>query len=261
MKVKVTKVNGNNNTFVLLYKEALIKNPILNKNLINRICNFDNKIVDGLLVLEYINTKKIKLDYFNNDGTWETLCVNGVRCAALYIYNKYKIKEINVECGDGIHNTLIKGKNISVSMLEPFYVTNQINIYGHKGFFINSGAKHFITPIDDLKIDKNILIKIAKKIKSNTKEFPDGVNVNFYKIINKETIEVITYEKGIEDIVESCASGSFACAYHLVKKGLINKNINVINSGGSLKIKFSTNFNNNYIIAGAFIGKEYFINI
>ena len=46
--------------------------------------------------------------------------------------------------------------------------------------------------------DKKQILNLAKKIRYNTKTFPDGVNVNFYKVVNHDTIEVKTYEKGIE---------------------------------------------------------------
>ena len=43
--------------------------------------------------------------------------------------------------------------------------------------------------------------------------FPYEINVNYYKVIGSNTIEVKTYEKGIESMMQSCASGSFVCAY------------------------------------------------
>lgn len=262
MKVKVTKVNANNNTFILLYNENLQKDLLLNKNIIKKLCKAsDNKLVDGLLVLIYSNRNSATLDYYNNDGSWETLCVNGTRCAALYIYNLYNISNLDIKCGDGIHKTNKIKNNISVSMSKPKYVTNKININNISGYFINSGAKHFILPLNDTIQGEQQLSDLAKKIRYNKNIFPDGVNVNFYKIINRKKIEVITYEKGIEGIVESCASGSFACAYHLSKNQLINKNITVINKGGLLNIKFDKNFNKNYIISGAKIEGDYLLDI
>ena len=81
MKVKVTKVHGNNNTFILLFNPNLTDNTFNNKKVIKKLCKIKkNKSVDGLLVLKYLNKKNICLDYYNNDGTWETFCANGLRC-------------------------------------------------------------------------------------------------------------------------------------------------------------------------------------
>ena len=81
------------------------------------------------------------------------------------------------------------------------------------GYYIYAGAKHFVIEYSD-EWERNEILEIkAKKIRFNS-FFLNGVNVNFYKIINYNTIEVKTYEKGIEKMMLSCASGSFACAYH-----------------------------------------------
>ena len=261
MKVKVTKVNGNNNDFVLLLKKDIPKNLLSDTENIKILCKTKKKrLVDGLLVLKYIDCNKSFLDYYNNDGTWETLCVNGIRCAALFIYKKYNKNSLKIQCGDGEHRVEIINDKISVSMREPKYITNQIQIEGIKGYFINSGAKHFITEIDGDWPSINELIFKAKKIRFNTKYFPNGVNVNFFKIINEDTLEITTYEKGIENIVKSCASGSYACAYHISKK-TSKKRFTIINNGGNLDINFSSKYKNNNITAGAIIEENYFISI
>jgi len=258
MKVKVTKVNGNNNDFVLLLKKDIPKNLLSDTENIKILCKTKKKrLVDGLLVLKYIDCNKSFLDYYNNDGTWETLCVNGIRCAALFIYKKYNKNSLIIQCGDGEHRVEIINDKISVSMREPQYITNQIQIEGIKGYFINSGAKHFITEIRGKWPSINELTSKAKIIRFNTKYFPDGVNVNFFKMIDKDALEVVTYEKGIENIVESCASGSYACAYH-IGKNISTKNFTIINSGGNLHINFSNDFKKNYIIGNAQIEKSYF---
>ena len=261
MKVKVTKVNGNKNTFVLLYNQKFENGLSLSADKIKKLCKINKNIsVDGLLNLNYFSRKNITLEYYNNDGSWETLCVNGLRCAALYIYNLYQIDTLEIQCGDGIHKTIKIGNNISVSMPKPKYVSKKINIQNISGDYINSGAKHFVLPFIN-HFDKKQILNLAKKIRYDTKTFPDGVNVNFYKIINKDKIEVITYEKGIEGIVDSCASGSFACAYHLLKNQLINNNITVVNKGGLLNIIFDKNYKDNYIISDAEIEKNYIVHI
>ena len=80
---------------------------------------------------------------------------------------------------------------------------------------------------------------------------PDGLNVNYYKIIKKNTLQVKTYEKGIEKIMQSCASGSYACAYDYSKKNNVYGKIKVLNDGGISQITFSENYINNLFKAKA----------
>ena len=96
------------------------------------------------------------------------------------------------------------------------------------------------------------LEKIFQSIRYDNLTFPNGTNVNFYQIINNSTIEVKTYEKGIECIMPSCASGSFAAAFDYVKnnKDISNK-INVLNEGGNIEVIFSSDFKENLIRAKA----------
>ena len=48
--------------------------------------------VDGVIFVEPIDDLKVKMYYFNNDGSIAELCVNGVRCVAKYaLDNNYVI--------------------------------------------------------------------------------------------------------------------------------------------------------------------------
>ena len=87
--------------------------------------------------------------------------------------------------------------------------------------------------------NNNKLTTLAKKIRYNKKIFPNGINVNFFKILDKSTIEVKTYEKGVEDLMMSCGSGSVACVYHLSKIGKIQSPVTVNTLGGQLQIDFT----------------------
>ena len=232
MKLPIVKANGNQNSFILIEKTFSDLNLNI-ENIIN-LCKIDNQIVDGLVTIKKINSKKFKVDYFNNDGTWETLCINSLRCVGLLLLKKYNLKRCIAQCGDGNHLVeIINNNNVRVSMNPPEYRSEEIEIDGIRGFYIFTGAKHFVINYKNEWPSITSLEKIAKKIRYN-KIFKNGVNVNFYKN-NKNNIDVITYEKGIEKIMPSCASGSFACAYHhIFNNNLKNKDIYITNIVGEL---------------------------
>ena len=64
-----------------------------------------NYNTDGLIVFNASNPSKITMDYYNRDGTWETLCVNGIICTALVIHTQFLTTKFSVMCGDGLHQT------------------------------------------------------------------------------------------------------------------------------------------------------------
>ena len=68
--------------------------------------------------------------------------------------------------------------------------------------------------------------------------FPKGVNVNFFTINNDKTINILTYEKGVENVMRSCASGSTAVVFHLSQINAISSPIITKSIGGNLTITF-----------------------
>ena len=50
-----------------------------------------DKNIDGLITAN-IETNNIVMDYYNNDGSWETLCVNALKCVGLLLNNTLDLK-------------------------------------------------------------------------------------------------------------------------------------------------------------------------
>ena len=104
MEIKVTKADGAGNSFVIIYDNNNHK-LITNSNFIQKICSKEFGFnTDGMLLLSDHDTYDYKMDYFNNDGSWETMCANGARCAALFMFQKKIVsKKISFLAGDGQH--------------------------------------------------------------------------------------------------------------------------------------------------------------
>ena len=204
-------------------------------------------MTDGLIIIDN-NNNNPKINYFNNDGSWETFCLNGLACAVMLFKNSYDIKINFIECNEVIYPVKINDYNeVSIIIPEPRYIKKNIIVENYNGNYIDSGAKHLVINFKDPWINKNEIKKLSQKIRFNTELFPEGININYYKEINNNTIEVKTYEKGIESMMDSCASGSYACAYEYSIKKNINNQINVLNDGGNFSIMFSENYNKNTV--------------
>ena len=240
MLLPFTKAHGTGNSFIIIY---LPECPYLklNEKIIKTLCKSNSTpSIDGLLTLEQDDKYDFKMDYYNNDGTWETMCVNGARCAGLLLYEK---KHSCFISGDGPHEMIIHDENnIELTIFPPEYTSNEITIDGLSGFSVNSGAKHFVIEVDaDCNIDWEA---VGKKIRFSNNFAPHGTNVNFVKKISSKILEVITYEKGVEQIMESCGSGSVAAAYHMQKKYNLDNNLTINVKGGILTIKTDENWKN-----------------
>ena len=244
MLLPFTKAHGTGNSFIIIYLPDCPQLKI-NSDLIQSLCNFNIGIgVDGVLVLDNDDTYDFKMDYYNNDGSWETMCANGARCAGLFLYDK-KIINKNAEfiSGDGPHEIIIHDqKNVSLTIYPPKYTSEEIIIDNFSGFSINSGAKHFVVEVNQHEnLDWEA---IGRKIRYADNFAPNGTNVNFVKKITSHELQVITYEKGIEKIMQSCGSGSVASAFHMQKKYNLNNNLTIRVLGGELYINANQSWDN-----------------
>lgn len=259
MKIPFYKCNGNGNSFIIIKHNDILDKFFYDASVIKYICTLNKEKVDGFVL---INNKKnnIKMDYFNNDGSWETLCLNGLRCASLVLGKKNNSNKINIFCNKVLYKTKILMDNmISVNLNKPKYNLKNIEVESFIGHYIDVGAKHFVIEYNNKWPSLKKLEIAAKRIRYNKSIFPDGINVNFYKIIDSNVIEVKTYEKGVESMMDSCASGSYACAFHYFSELSSFGKINVKNIGGNFQIIFDKNYMNNLLIGKAEIEYEDFL--
>ena len=243
MDIPFTKGHGTGNDFIILYSED-VRSIDINPSLIQKLCDRRTGVgADGLLLLSPSDTHDFTMDYYNNDGSWETMCANGARCAVLYMYNRGFINNKTSFCaGDGQHNAEIgDDNNIRLQMKSPKYKTGSIKVKGYEGCHVDSGAKHFAVPVEDLsKID---VYNSGRKIRFSKEFSPNGININFFTKTGPDSLSVETYEKGVEQIMLSCGSGSVAAAYHASQTVGLNSPINVTVPGGKLIIEFDNDWN------------------
>ena len=162
MNIPFTNSHANGNDFILIHANDFPA-KYRTKNIICNICSRHTGIgADGLLIVSESKHYDFELDYYNCDGSWETLCANGSRCAILYMYRNKKIKEnTKFLAGDGVHAAkLLKQSSVSMSINTPTYKSNKLIVEGLSGYFIDSGAKHFV-------VESKNLDEIYDQIKKN----------------------------------------------------------------------------------------------
>ena len=65
--------------------------------------------------------------------------------------------------------------------------------------------------------------------------FPKGANVSFVKLIGKDEVKAVTYERGVEDFTLACGTGCGSIVTALTLKGLVSgKDVKVSMPGGEL---------------------------
>ena len=262
--IEFTKMHGLGNDFICI-------NQLDNKNYINPnkigetarlYCNRNFGIgADGIILIKESDIADIKMKIINKDGTIASMCGNGIRCMAKYIFDKGIInkKDIRVETGDGIKQINIIEKNqkaekIVVNMGKPRFKANEIPIKTKnqeipimtkkkildKEFemcTIFMGNPHTVIVVDDLeKID----IKKYGELIEKDDIFPEKTNVDFIQILDKSNIKMHVWERGVGETL-GCGTGACAAVVVLNLKNLVFDKCRVLLKGGELKIKVDNN--------------------
>ncbi|NCB17409.1 MAG: diaminopimelate epimerase, partial [Synergistales bacterium] len=101
--------------------------------------------------------------------------------------------------------------------------------------FLRVGVPHAVL-FCDTEPSREGMVQVGRTLRHDKSLFPDGVNVNFVFGGDEVSIRSVTYERGVEDLTDSCGTGSTASAVcWLLRNGapsLPGAVVDVINPGG-----------------------------
>ena len=246
-----TKMQGVGNDLIVIdqMKVGPIANPShFSKKISNRRTGIG---ADQVLYVSKSRACDFSLRFFNADGSEAETCGNGLRCAAIYVFeNKYTTKkELVFETAAGSRKAKIIGKQVQVDMGEPIMKGREIpvNLSGRvvnrplrvdaKEFRItclSMGNPHCIIFQDNLEnLD---LRRFGPQIEHHS-IFPKRANVSFVNVTGKSEVQVRVWERGAG---ETLACGSAACAVAVagVLNGFTERKISVAMRGGKLEIEW-----------------------
>jgi len=258
------KIQSNGNNFLLLDNRNLnLESESISRYAI-RDCDIKKGIgADGLLVLENSDCAEFRMRIFNSNGFESEMCGNGARCIALYAYDhKIALEKMHFETLSGIIYAEVSGVQVKITLgtynINPSLDLQQTDIHEETLYyqFLTIGVPHVVVFLEDNKTYTKAEMKlIGAALDTNHRLFQSGTNVNFVKKINNgsesidqveshsdlDKIEVITYERGVEDITDSCGTGSCASAILASIRYHLTSPIEVINIGGINRVYFIKN--------------------
>lgn len=217
-KLYFTKMVASGNDFVVIEDWHKAQGSRL-KVLVKKICDRKYGIgADGVLFLEKSKIADTRMKIFNVDGSEAEMCGNGARCTALYISRQpaasSRPKKTTIETKAGIIDAEVSGDNVKIKLTQPKDIELDIPIKINKRLlkvnFINTGVPHTIVFVEGLK--KIDAVNLGRQIRCHKRFFPAGTNADFVEILNGNSLEVRTYERGVEDETLACGTGSVASA-------------------------------------------------
>jgi len=250
--INFTKMQGTGNDFVVIEDfEGKYDNL---EELAIKLCDRHFGIgADGILMVRKSNIADIQMVIINADGSYASMCGNGIRCFAKYVWEKKYVsgEKIKIETGDGVKLASISVKDgyaqgVTINMgkykfnpksipaLSPVEIVNKRLEINNKEYYITSllmGVPHTIVfgKDEDYEVEEGKFIE-------NYEMFPEKTNVNFCEVVDKNMIRVKTWERGA-GITLACGTGSCASVVAAKRLGYIEGKVTVQVPGGLLNIE------------------------
>jgi len=239
MKLHFEKYSAHGNDFIIIDNRLhTVDNN--DSGLFRRLCRRRTAVgADGVILLD-TDKPDYRAHFFNADGLPASMCGNGSRAAAdcarrlgiistkgiFWVGNVRHHAEIEQDGGVGI--------DIFIDNDEPVAYEFSGESGNHTGFFCTAGVPHLIIFDDRLAEEKPV--EYARKIRSSRLFAPAGANVSFVRVVDPNTIEIATFERGVEDFTLSCGTGAAAAVFSGIRKAGLKLPVSVRAQGGTLRV-------------------------
>ena len=262
MKTFFVKSHGLGNDYFTL-NEAELSFSLNEKN-IRLLCDVHYGIgSDGILLKVASSKADFGLKIYNPDGSEAEKSGNGLRIFAKYLYDYGHTsgKIFTIETPGGVvtaeisEETSGKANRVKVDMGKANFNSHQVPVLCDETecldhplniidetYLINCvsvGNPHCV--IVCTKLTKAEILKHGSEIE-NHPMFPNRINVQFAKVISRNEVEILIWERGAG---YTLASGSSSCAVAavMVKKGLTDRKMTLKMPGGTLQIEIDEAWN------------------
>ena len=253
MLMKFTKMHGLGNDFVVI--DAVTQNVRVTGSMVRRLANRTLGIgCDQVLVIEPPTEEDIDFNYriFNQDGGEVEQCGNGARCLARYVYDrqltgknpilvktKNRVMTMHLEA-----NKLVR-VDMGIPQLDPAQIPFQaegpaarydIDVAGetYQVAAVSMGNPHTLLQVDD--VDTAPVETLGPALECHSR-FPNRVNVGFMQIVDRNTIKLRVFERGVGE-TQACGSGACAAAVAAIQQELVDSSVTFQLSGGDLNIQW-----------------------
>lgn len=257
--MKFTKMHGCGNDYIYIdcFKETVTNESALAIKLSDRHFGIGG---DGIILIKKGTKADFEMVMYNADGSRGAMCGNGIRCVAKYVYdNGYTDKtsfsiesmgavkyiDVTVENGKVIlakvdmGAPILKAADIPVNSDNEKVISEKITVADREFNMtcVSMGNPHAVMFIDEHPKDFDLDFYGAK-FECNTDIFPNRVNAEFAKIIDRNNIEMRVFERGTGETL-ACGTGTCATVVAAIRNGYVDNDVTVHLIGGDLQIQWS----------------------
>jgi len=216
---------------------------------------------DQLISIEGSGQDDAFMRVWNADGGRVETCGNALRCVAWYLNPKAEDRTLTIDTLGGRTRARVLAADdrtgtASVDMGKPRLLWSEIPLSEemdtlrlelqvgpidaplyHTPCAVNMGNPHIVFFVADMdRVD----VAGAGSLIENHPLFPDGVNVEFAQILDRQTIRMRVWERGA-GITKACGTGACATLVAAVRRGLCERAADIVMDGGPLHIAWAEN--------------------
>ncbi len=272
MSLTFTKMHalGNDYVYVDLSKQSVADPEGLARAISDRHRGVGS---DGLILIAPVAATgaHVRMTVHNADGSRALMCGNGARCVAKYAYEHGLAHENPVKIiTDGgvvsahlVTDAADRVTEARVSMGEP--------ILDPRSIPVRIGGEHAISTLIEacgkqfamtcVSMGNPHAVVFRQQLEGVPLDewgpafeqhplFPERTNVHFARILSRDSVAMITWERG-SGITQACGSGACAVCVAGVLNKLLDRKATVMLPGGRLMIEWEENTNEVYMTGPA----------
>jgi diaminopimelate epimerase len=243
MTLEFAKMTGAGNDFIVIDdRENAVGEDA--RELAKQLCRRRVSVgADGLILVVPSRRCDFRMRYLNADGTEADMCGNGGRCVARFaVEHGIAGPEMCFESRSGTHRAeIVDDTNVRLAMPDPraLLLDFEIGLRGERLTLhrVNTGVPHAVVEVAEL--ESIPVVETGRAIREHRAFVPEGTNVDFVRVRDGHTIELRTYERGVEDETLACGTGAVASAVTMAARGKVRPPVDVVTRGGwTLRVGF-----------------------
>lgn len=275
MKLKFTKMHGCGNDYVYVNGFSQHIDADNKPELVRRLSDRHFGIGgDGVIFINPGKKAAFEMEMYNADGTRAQMCGNGIRCVAKYVYDYGltdktsitvesfgAVKYLDLTLGtDGTVSTvrvnmgapILTASEVPVLSDNEQVVDEEITVNGqtYRMTCVSMGNPHAVVFVDDIDDMKKFEIEKIGTYFENHERFPERINTEFVKVIDKNTVQMRVWERGTGETL-ACGTGCCATTAACVLNGRTDTKVNVKVLGGEILCEWDREENLVYMTGAA----------
>ena len=251
--LRFSKMHGAGNDFVLI--DLRDGTPPPDAALASRLADRHFGVgCDQILTIEPPRSSDAVASYriWNSDGSASQQCGNGARCVAAWLVRDGVAKgnRFRVDSPLATHEVeRLQGDRYSIAMGVPRFDPRIIPLAGFVGSdsytvklddgsvefgAVSMGNPHAVIEVSDVDLASVLVTGPALQASA---AFPESANIGFAQVVTRGRLRLRVYERGVGETL-ACGSGACAAAAVLMRRGRVDREVDITLPGGDLHIRW-----------------------